>query len=222
MSVSTENFIKTIYAMQASPSMRFKSSLLASRLNISKAAVTGMLRKLKSDGLVHYKKYGTPKLTQEGEKMALKILRKHRLWETFLHHNLQVPWEHIHREAEILEHSTSEYLTDKLDEFMQHPGFDPHGDPIPDKNGRLPQMPDHIRLSEITESGSYRISRVMDQENDLVELLNQHSIYPGTTVDVHDDFDAEQPAVYCKENKIKLTKEMAAKLFLVSQKQSAK
>lgn len=222
MSVSTENFIKNIYLLEKAPRQQPSSSRLSARLNISRAAVTDMLRKLKDRGLVCYERYGIPSLTAKGEKMALSIIRRHRLWETFLHRNLKVPWEYIHREAEILEHNSSEYLTDKLDEFMKHPSFDPHGDPIPDKNGKLPKMPEHIILSEVTNSGRYRVTRVMDQDNDLVELLNHHNIFPGTTVQINNDFDANSPTIYFKKNKIQLTKEMAAKLFLEAKKPVAK
>lgn len=179
MSVSTENFLKTIYALEVSPEGRLKSAALADRLQISKAAVTDMLKKLSADGLVYYEKYSSPSLTKKGQQTALQIIRKHRLWETFLHKHLGIPWEKVHAEAELLEHASSDYLTKYLDIFMGQPEFDPHGDPIPDEDGNIPEKDNQILFSDVAETGYYRISRINDNSTELLSFLKKHKLNPG-------------------------------------------
>lgn len=215
MSISTENFIKSIYALQVSPASRFKSSTLAGRLNISKAAVTDMLRKLKSDGLVHYEKYSAPSLTAKGEELALSIIRKHRLWETFLNRHLGIPWEKVHEEAELLEHASSDYLTNHLDAFMGYPAFDPHGDPIPDEQGNIPEKDNQMLLSQLQEKGTYVISRINDSSEELLNFLKKHGLKPGTVVKVLDI--AEDNSIIIEHNNIqlKVNKSLCHNLYVI-------
>ena len=139
MSVSTENFIKSIYLLKSDYGLKANSSNLSKQLNISHAAVTDMSRKLAIKGWIVYEKYKEITLTPDGEKMALNIIRRHRLWELFLSSVLNIPVTKVHQEAEILEHQTSDFLIDKIDEYLGKPNFDPHGDPIPDFEGKLPK-----------------------------------------------------------------------------------
>lgn len=215
MSISTENFIKNIYALQVSPASRFKSSTLAGRLNISKAAVTDMLRKLKSDGLVHYEKYSAPSLTAKGEKLALSIIRKHRLWETFLNRHLGIPWENVHREAELLEHASSDYLTNHLDAFMGYPAFDPHGDPIPDEQGNIPVKDNQMLLAEVQEKGTYIISRIDDSSQELLEFLKNHKLKPGARISVLDIAEDNSINIEHKNSSCRIDKSLCSNLYVI-------
>ena len=111
---------------------------LAQFLGVKPASANDMLKKLKEKKLVLYEKYGKLSLTPEGKKKAVEIVRKHRLWETFLYHTFSFSWDEVHEVAEQLEHIQSTKLVDKLDEFLDYPAYDPHGDPIPDSKGSLP------------------------------------------------------------------------------------
>ncbi len=131
MSVSVENFIKTVYHLNENGEKDTKPGSIASELNISNAATTDMSRKLARKNLIYYQKYKPILLTAKGQKMALSVIRKHRLWETFLFENFNLSLDEIHREAELLEHQTSDFLADKIEELLGMPKVDPHGTPIP-------------------------------------------------------------------------------------------
>ena len=184
MSVSIDDFIKNIYLLADAPGSKASGSSLAKRMNISKAAVTDMLKKLSDKGLVNYEKYNIPILTPTGNKMALQIVRRHRIWETFLHEVIKMPWQHVHHEAEQLEHQTSEYLLEHMEKILDYPEFDPHGDPIPDKTGNLPAMKDQVLFCDIRKSGTYRITRISDHSEKLVTLFRQNKISPGDIISV--------------------------------------
>ena len=134
-SVSEENYIKAIYHIQQSVDT-VSTNALAEQLKTKPASVTDMLKKLKTKKLLHYEPYQGVRLTAEGRKLALGIVRKHRLWEFFLVEKLQFGWDEVHEVAEELEHISSKKLIDKLDAYLDFPRFDPHGGPIPDENGR--------------------------------------------------------------------------------------
>lgn len=178
MSISTENFVKHIYLLADTEGDKLSSSELASRMNISRAAVTDMLRKLHERGLVNYKKYSIPTLTGEGRQKALSIIRKHRIWETFLYKTLEMPWENVHREAEDLEHYSSDYLIDHIDRLMGYPSFDPHGDPIPDSKGNIPTRNEQMLLAKVGQAGYYQITRVIDSSEELLSFMAQCGLNP--------------------------------------------
>jgi DtxR family Mn-dependent transcriptional regulator len=149
-----------------------------------------MARKLSGKGLINYKKYQEFKLTPEGEKLALRVIRRHRLWELFLSRVLELPLTEIHNEAELLEHQTSELLAEKLDEFLGRPEFDPHGDPIPDKEGNMPPN-DHILLSDASPGNTYEIARIRYTDRDMVEFFTNYNITLGQTVSVEQVFNTD-------------------------------
>jgi DtxR family Mn-dependent transcriptional regulator len=134
--ISQEDYLTAIFR-NLDDAGEIKPNLLAEKLEISNAAVTDMLRKLSRDGFVDYKKYKSIKLTSEGESYAKNMLRRHRIWEVFLHQTLGMPWDKVHDEAEKLEHSSSDEIINLLEEFLDYPEVDPHGYPIPDKNGKI-------------------------------------------------------------------------------------
>jgi DtxR family Mn-dependent transcriptional regulator len=136
-SVSVEDYLLTIYRLQAERSP-VSTTALAGQLGVAPPSVTGMARKLDRDGLVSYEPYRGVVLTAAGEKVALHLLRRHRLWELFLTRVLGLPRDEVHAEAHRLEHATSERVTDRLAAFLGEPEADPHGQPIPTRNGTLP------------------------------------------------------------------------------------
>ena len=149
LSFTEENYLKVLLQLTLETGTREElgTNELASNLNIKPATANDMLKKLKEKKLVHYKKYGKSSLTNEGKKLAVEIVRKHRLWETFLYQKLDFTWDEVHEVAEQLEHIKSQKLIDKLDKFLDYPAFDPHGDVIPTAKGEM-KMPVKKTLNE--------------------------------------------------------------------------
>jgi len=146
---------------------------IANRLGISNAATSEMAKKLGELGLVKYVKYQGVYLTKKGEKTALEVIRRHRLWELFLMETLNLSWHEVHEEAEKLEHNTSNLLIEQIESYLEFPKFDPHGDPIPDINGILPKMPDNVMLKNAEVGGQYIIVRVDHRHKELVDYFQK-------------------------------------------------
>ncbi len=136
-SQAEENYLKTIYTLQNRRKTVINTNLIADKINTKASSVTDMIKKLSAKELLTYKKYKGVQLTEMGEKIALKVIRKHRLWEHFLVKKLNYSWDEVHDIAEQLEHIKSDTLIDNLESYLQFPKFDPHGDPIPDKDGKI-------------------------------------------------------------------------------------
>ena len=185
-SASKENYLKTIYHLQQGQDA-VNTNALAQSLQTTAASVTDMLKKLSSQELLQYEKYYGVKLTPEGKRVALQIIRRHRLWELFLVEKLGFGWEEVHDIAEELEHVTSRKLVDRLDAFLDHPKHDPHGDPIPDSRGRLPAR-DQITLSDLPDHHEALLTSVGDQSAAMRELLNHNKIRIGTIIEVKKRF----------------------------------
>jgi DtxR family Mn-dependent transcriptional regulator len=183
ISVATENFLKTVYTLGNSIGKNTRPGTVARELGITNAAATDMARKLSAKNLLDYTKYRELKLTSEGEKMALGVIRKHRLWETFLHRVFGLSMHEIHREAEQLEHFTSDFLTEKLSLFLGHPTTDPHGDPIPDasgvfNNGNTEVLP----LSQATEGEKYTVSRLQGSDKEYFDFCQQNDLKVNSVI----------------------------------------
>ena len=187
MSVSTENFIKSIYLLKSDYGLKASSSNLSKQLNISHAAVTDMSRKLAIKGWIIYEKYKEITLTSDGEKMALNIIRRHRLWELFLFRVLNISLTKVHEEAEILEHQASDFLIDKIDEYLGNPHFDPHGDPIPGTEGKLPEF-NSITLERAETGKKYKITRIRHQDEELIDFLTKNGILLNKELTVENIF----------------------------------
>ena len=140
MTLSEENYLKTIYHLTNSIDSEVSTNAIAEKMETKASSVTDMLKKLADKGLIHYKKYQGVSLTDSGKLAAKMIVRKHRIWEVFLLEKLQFPWDEVHDIAEQLEHIKSEKLINKLDDFLGNPTEDPHGDPIPDKQGKIAKI----------------------------------------------------------------------------------
>ena len=171
--ISKENYLKTLYTQDRISEAPVTTSQIAGKLNVTNAATSEMAKKLSDKGLVKYKRYKGIELTTEGKKVALNVLRRHRLWELFLIKVLDLTWDEVHDEAELLEHQTSERLIDKIDEYLNFPTSDPHGSPIPKKNGELPDMPDLISLTNVEEGVTYTVARVSNRNSDLIKYFSK-------------------------------------------------
>jgi DtxR family Mn-dependent transcriptional regulator len=182
LSIAEENYIKSIYHLQQLHES-VNTNALADHLKTKPASITDMLKKLQSKGLVLYNPYKGVKLSRDGNKAALIIIRRHRLWEVFLVDQLHFSWEEVHEVAEELEHVRSKKLIDKLATFLGHPKFDPHGDPIPDSNGKV-SMRQQLPLSELPLNKQAEITSVQNQSTELLSFLTSQNIMIGTRLEV--------------------------------------
>ncbi|MDB5249766.1 MAG: metal-dependent transcriptional regulator [Segetibacter sp.] len=181
-STSEENYIKAIYHLQHSTEL-VTTNELAAELQTKAASVTDMLKKLKAKKILNYEPYQGFTLSEEGRKVALGIVRKHRLWEYFLVQNLGFGWDEVHEIAEELEHINSPILIEKLDAYLSFPKFDPHGDPIPDINGKM-EVTKQINLIDLELNREAEVSAVGSQSTELLELLRHKNIGIGTVLEV--------------------------------------
>ena len=186
LSVTEENYIKAIYHLQHADG-NVSTNEVADMLHTKAASVTDMLKKLKAKKIVNYEKYKGFTLSTIGEKIALTIVRKHRLWEYFLVEKLQFGWDEVHEVAEELEHISSRKLVEKLDAFLQYPKFDPHGDPIPDSNGKMVIQP-QINLTDLPLNVIAEVTAVGSQSTELLELLRHKKIAIGTKINLKKKF----------------------------------
>ncbi|MDF2190000.1 metal-dependent transcriptional regulator [Paraflavitalea sp. CAU 1676] len=185
-SSSTENYLKAIFHLQKSDGI-VTTNDVANELQTRPASVTDMLKKLKAQKLLLYEKYKGFKLSNEGRKVALQIIRKHRLWEFFLVEKLNFGWDEVHEIAEELEHISSKKLIDRLDEYLGFPKSDPHGDPIPDSNGKF-TLPKQVDLLNLPLNKVAEVSSIGDQSAEMLELLGHKGIALGTKVEVKKKF----------------------------------
>lgn len=174
--ISKENYLKSIYYLAKGNGKLVTSSELANELNVTKAAISEMAKKLSQQGYINYQRYKGIKILSKGKKIALDIIRKHRLWELFLVNTLGLSWEEVHCEAEKLEHSTTQFLIDKIDEHLKFPVLDPHGEPIPNKNGNYRSVLNDFPMKDCEIGNAYRVSRVKDKNKELIKYLSQINI----------------------------------------------
>ncbi|HHH54597.1 MAG TPA: metal-dependent transcriptional regulator [Bacteroidetes bacterium] len=215
VSVSKQDFLKNLYKQKEKGEEITSSSFLADMLNVSNAAISDMSKKLSNDGLIHYKPYKGLVLTSSGEREALKVLRRHRLWEMFLVTTLGMDWSEVHQEAENLEHLSSEQLMDKIDAFLGFPDFDPHGSPIPDKKGKIPDSPVLILMVDAIEGKKYKIARVTDRDNRVVKYLGKLGLGIGVRIEIKDKFDFDDSINILVEGKeIMLSDKMSRTIYL--------
>ncbi|TXN38417.1 metal-dependent transcriptional regulator [Flagellimonas hymeniacidonis] len=190
MTRSEENYIKTIFHLGGNSSSLIATNAIAEQMETKPSSVTDMAKKLAEKGFVNYKRYQGVSLTDFGIKTALSIIRKHRLWEVFLVEKLDFSWDEVHEVAEQLEHIKSEKLIDKIDELLGNPKYDPHGDPIPSKDGKFMER-DKQLLSEMTLKSEGVCVGVKDTSAAFLKFLDKNSIALGNTIKVleKEDFD---------------------------------
>ena len=180
---SEENYLKTIFSVFMQTQNNVSTNEIANLLDTSPASVTEMIKKLQEKNLVIYEKYNGVRLSNEGETKAITIIRKHRLWETFLVRKLDFSWSEVHDIAEQLEHIKSEKLIDKLDQLLNYPKFDPHGDPIPSKNGVF-NYQERISIFEMDLNEEGIIMGVSLDNKDFLDYLTKLKISIGTRIKV--------------------------------------
>lgn len=185
-STAEENYIKAIWRLQQNDS-NVTTNELSAELQTKPASVTDMLKRLKEKKILHYEPYYGVKLNNDGKKLALNIIRRHRLWEFFLVDKLKFEWDAVHEIAEELEHITSHELIERLDAYLGYPKADPHGDPIPDSSGRI-ESSSQISLQQLKERQHAVVTGVGDQSSSLLEMLRLKKIGIGTKLEIKQRF----------------------------------
>lgn len=213
-SVSEENYIKAIFHLQQQDGT-VTTNELAGELKTRPASVTDMMKKLKAKKLVHYQPYRGFRLSSEGSKVALGIIRRHRLWEYFLAEKLKFSWDEVHAVAEELEHVSSKKLIEKLDEFLGYPKADPHGDPIPDVNGKIEHY-SYQCLASLLANKLVVVSHVSNQSNEILDLLKHKKISIGTKLEIKRrfDFDDSMEIKIGRQPVFTISKQVAENIFV--------
>ncbi|WP_298365355.1 metal-dependent transcriptional regulator [uncultured Lutibacter sp.] len=190
LSQTEENYIKTIYSIEIHLGKSVSTNKIAEKLKTKASSVTDMIQKLSEKKLVNYKKYQGASLTSEGKSIAVKIVRRHRLWEVFLVNNLDYAWDEVHDLAEQLEHIKSKTLIDKLEAYLEYPTHDPHGDPIPDRNGNI-EHHKNIMLSSAKVGENCQVIGVKDSSSSFLKFLDKTNIKLGSQLKIIsiEDFD---------------------------------
>lgn len=183
MTLSEENYLKSIFALQKANPKGVSTNVLAKHLETKPASTTEMIKKLHEKELVLYQPYQGVTLNDQGEELALRIIRKHRLWETFLVDKLDFSWDEVHDVAEQLEHIRSEKLVQELDRFLGFPKQDPHGDPIPDAQGRMIKM-EKKRISQLKAGDYGKCIGVNDTSSSFLQFLDKQNIKLGSTIKI--------------------------------------
>lgn len=183
MTKSEENYLKTIYHLSASDPSSATTNAIAEKVETKASSVSDMLRKLADKELIIYKKYQAVQLTPRGLHLAKMIVRKHRLWEVFLVEKLGIPWDEVHDIAEQLEHIQSQKLIDRLDDFLGHPRKDPHGDPIPDADGKMESI-DKQLLAELQPGEIGICVGVKDTSSEFLQYLDRNQISLGSSIGI--------------------------------------
>ncbi|MDI9865369.1 metal-dependent transcriptional regulator [Flectobacillus longus] len=214
-SFTEENYLKIIYKLSAETDADISTNAVAELTQTKAASVSDMLRKLSEKHLVNYQKYQGVRLTEAGEQVALKVIRKHRLWEVFLVEKLGFNWDEVHDIAEQLEHIDSEELVEKLDEFLEHPKFDPHGDPIPDPNGRMPKLT-YQNLSEVKQGERVLMMGVSEHSSAFLQYVAKLGISLGSELYILEinDFDKSLSVQIAQANPQFMSHEVAKNLLV--------
>ena len=211
--LAEENYLKSIYHLSLK-AVSVSTNQIAALLNTSAASVTDMLKKLADKQLINYARYQGVTLTPEGEKIAIHIVRKHRLWEYFLVEKLDFRWDEVHEMAEEMEHISSKELVDRLDKFMGYPKYDPHGDPIPDSNGNF-KIHDLKPVAALVINEGGVISGVRDHSTAFLQYLEQQKLIIGKKIKVVEVVDYDHSMVLEMEhNKVHISREVANNLLI--------
>lgn len=211
---SEENYLKTLFGLGSRDIKKVNNTALAKALGLNPATVLEMVRKLVAKNLIVIHRDKTLELTEKGKKRALLTIRKHRLWEVFLVNKLQYRWNEIHELAEQLEHVESDDLTDRLESFLGYPAFDPHGDPIPDKNGKL-KMNNSIPLSSGIKGKAYRVLNLADTDDAFLNYLDKLNIRPATRIKIteHHEYD-HSFTIMVQKKSVQLSEKVARNIMV--------
>jgi len=204
LSHTEENYLKAIYHLSTDGSSVTTNSLAAS-VQTTAASANDMMKRLTTKGLIAHVKYQGANITPAGKKLALQVIRKHRLWEVFLVEKLNFQWDEVHEIAEQLEHIKSPLLTERLDDFLGNPKMDPHGDPIPDKNGKIDVEPS-VPLSQMKVGDQGILTNVCEDDSSLLQYLDSIQLRPGIKVNVK--------SVIAFDNSVEIGTDLRPSLFI--------
>tara|TARA_Y200000002_G_scaffold174466_1_gene143942 strand:- start:13736 stop:14401 length:666 start_codon:yes stop_codon:yes gene_type:complete len=193
LSQALEDYLKVIYVLEADGE-RATTTAIAQALDVSNASVTNMLKKLAGMNLIVHESYKGAELSPAGKKVALEILRHHRLLELYLKEVMGYSWDEVHDEAEKLEHHISEQFEDRIAELLNHPTHDPHGDPIPSKDGVMPEKAT-LALYDAELNTLYMVGRVKDQNPELLRYLEKQRVLPGVELTIVEKAPFDGPVV---------------------------
>jgi DtxR family transcriptional regulator, Mn-dependent transcriptional regulator len=214
MTFSEENYLKAIYHLERQEGGAVSTNSIAEKIQTKASSVTDMVKKLADKDLVNYIKYQGVSLTKTGLELAANIVRKHRLWEVFLVDKLNFSWDEVHDVAEQLEHIKSPKLIDELDAFLDFPTHDPHGDPIPDKDGNISKS-DKVKLAKVAVNTSCTCVGVSDSSTDFLKYLDKHHIALGSKINViaKEPFD-ESMTILINAIELNISKSVSNNLFV--------
>jgi DtxR family Mn-dependent transcriptional regulator len=213
--LTIENYVKTIYQLVLdNDGQPAATGQVADALDVSPGTVTSMLKTLSDSGLAAYRPYEGVVLSESGEALALRVLRRHRLIELFLQNTLELTWDEVHDEAENMEHAVSDLLIDRIDDYLGHPETDPHGDPIPKSDGTI-AMGSNTSLAELAPGDRFRISRVTRQDAEFLRELSRIGLQlQSTGVVTGKHVTANSIALFMGETSIKLTLDAASEVLV--------
>ena len=214
-SFTEENYLKSIYKLSERVDSKITTNAIAELLKTKAASVTDMVQKLSDKKLLKYEKYKGVSLTEKGRLVAVETVRKHRLWEVFLFEKLQFGWDEVHDIAEQLEHINSEVLTNKLDDFLGNPSHDPHGDPIPTRNGEIKKS-NLILLCDAKLKQKLIMSGVADHSASFLQHLNKIAITLGSKLELIDknEYDGSIEIKVVADKNLHLSKEVAKNILV--------
>jgi len=214
LSLTEENYLKAIYHLSDGGSKSVLTNELAEAMSTKAASVTDMIKKLSAKEVITYEKYYGVNVTVKGKAQALMVIRKHRLWETFLVEKLGFTWDEVHEVAEQLEHINSPRLIEKLDEFLGFPKVDPHGDPIPDHKGKLKIQP-QITIDQLAIGYQGKIAAVKDSDSNLLKYLDKIGAKPGTTIKIlgKEEYD-DSMEILINDHRIFISKEVSQNILV--------
>jgi DtxR family Mn-dependent transcriptional regulator len=214
-SFTEENYLKSIYKLSERVDSKITTNAIAELLKTKAASVTDMVQKLSDKKLLKYEKYKGVSLTEKGRLVAVETVRKHRLWEVFLFEKLQFGWDEVHDIAEQLEHINSEVLTNKLDDFLGNPSHDPHGDPIPTRNGEIKKS-NLILLCDAKLKQKLIMSGVADHSASFLQHLNKIAITLGSKLELIDknEYDGSIEIKVMADKHLHLSKEVAKNILV--------
>ena len=215
ITLTEENYLKALYRLSLETE-EISVKDIADSLDIKMSTVNSMIKRLAEKKLLRYEKYKAIELTEKGRKMALHILRKHRLTELFLSKVMGLGWEEVHDIAEQIEHIQSDLFFDRIDEMLGHPKFDPHGEPIPDVNGKLPVFK-ATQLSEGAVNKKYKLTGVLNHETAFLKFLDSVGLSIGSVIVIKDiqDFDRSMSVLLNNKNKTIFSQTVCENLLVV-------
>ena len=212
--LAEENYLKNIFHLEEEIRDEISTNAIAERMQTKASSATDMIQKLAEKELLEYKKYKGTHLTSKGKKIAAQVIRKHRLWEVFLVEKLNFHWDEVHEIAEQLEHIQSDELITKLDAFLDYPDFDPHGDPIPDKNGKM-KVSEKKLLSELKKNQRGVCVGVKESSSEFLQYLDKRKIGIGSKIKVlgKEFFDGSM-MIQVGKNQLFISKKIANNLYI--------